>query len=292
MQRRRYVSPEEDSGRWDGFSFHDGDVVISSRSKHGTTWVQMIVLLLIHGSPELPAPLAELSPWLDHQVEPRDAVVTRLAAQPHRRVIKTHTPLDGLVLDPRAIFVVVARHPLDAAVSLYHQSANIDRDRLHRLTGAPRPAGDAVRPCAQAWLADWIDDDADPHGALDSLPGVLRHLSDAWIRRRGPNVVLVHYADLLADLDGQMRRLADLLHFSVDTDAWQDLVAAARFDSMRAHADRLVPDRLGVLRRPAAFFFEGTTGSGARSLTAAQLARYHRRAAALAPGDLLAWLHR
>ena len=36
----------------------------------------------------------------------------------------------------------------------------------------------------------------------------MRHLSDAWSRRGEPNVLLVRYEDLSADLEGQMRRLA------------------------------------------------------------------------------------
>ncbi len=95
MAPHRYSSPDEDSARWDDFAFRSGDIVVSTRSKHGTTWVQTILLLLIHQDPDLPAPLAELSPWLDHLIEPRDAVVARLEAQTHRRVIKTHTPLAG-----------------------------------------------------------------------------------------------------------------------------------------------------------------------------------------------------
>ena len=88
---RRYRSSDEDSARWDGFAFRDGDVVVSTRSKHGTTWVQHILLLFIHGDRRRTLPLVELSPWLDHLVEPRSAVVARLDAQDHRRVIKTHT---------------------------------------------------------------------------------------------------------------------------------------------------------------------------------------------------------
>ena len=42
------------------------------------------------------------------------------------------------------------------------------------------------------------------------------HLSDAWGRRHDPNVVLLHYDDLLADLDGAMRRLAAQLGIAVD----------------------------------------------------------------------------
>ena len=59
---RRYLSDEEDSDRWHRFPFRDGDVVVSTRSKSGTTWVQQICLLLLHGTPELSAPLADLSP--------------------------------------------------------------------------------------------------------------------------------------------------------------------------------------------------------------------------------------
>jgi hypothetical protein len=74
----RYQSPDEDSARWLGFPFRDGDIVISTRSKTGTTWVQTICALLIFQTPELPAPLAQLSPWLDHLIEPRDEVYARV----------------------------------------------------------------------------------------------------------------------------------------------------------------------------------------------------------------------
>src|ERR1700689_3665054 len=114
----RYQSAEEDSGRWLDFPFRAGDIVISTRSKTGTTWVQTICALLVFRTPELPAPLGRLSPWLDHLITPRDEVYARLAAQQHRRFIKTHTPLDGIPLDPRVTYIVTARHPLDTAVSL------------------------------------------------------------------------------------------------------------------------------------------------------------------------------
>src|SRR5262245_55463613 len=121
----RYVSPDEDSARWADFAFRDGDIVISTRTKSGTTWMQMICALLVFQTPDLPAPLVELSPWLDMLVEPRDDVVARLEAQRHRRFIKTHTPLDGVPIDDRATYIVVARHPLDMAISRYYHGDNI-----------------------------------------------------------------------------------------------------------------------------------------------------------------------
>jgi hypothetical protein len=287
----RYVSPDEDSARWEHFRFRDGDIVISTRSKSGTTWMQMICALLVFGSPDLPAPLPVLSPWLDHAIEPVEDVVRRLDAQQHRRFVKTHTPLDGIPVDERATYVVVARHPLDMAVSLYHQSDNIDRERLAELTGSParsRPP----RPVLHDWLVQWVDAEVSPQEQMDSLPGVMHHLSDAWARRDAGNVVLVHYDDLLADLDGEMRRLAERLGLTVPDHRWPALVEAASFARMRERADVLTPNPLGVLKDNRAFFRSGRSGAGREVLSAAELARYEERVAAAVPADLVAWLHR
>ena len=77
---------------------------------------------------------------------------------------------------------------------------------------------------------------------------MMRHLSDAWARRGEPNVLLVHYDDLSADLEGQMRWLAGQLGIAVPQQAWPALVRAATFESMRDSADTLVPDRPGSSR--------------------------------------------
>ncbi len=288
----RYRSSDEDSARWDGFNYRDGDLVISTRSKHGTTWMQTILLLLIHGAPPWPASLGDLSPWLDHLVAPHHAVMECLTAQRHRRVIKTHTPLDGLPLDPRATYVVVARHPLDAAVSLWHQGNNIDRDRLRDLTGAPAVASETPRPLLQDWLSAWIDRVADPVDEMDSLDGVMHHLSDAWARRQGANIVLVHFDDLRTDLLGQMRQLADQLRLAEAEQVTAELAAEASLDAMRERAAELAPNTQGILRDPRAFFREGRSGAGMTELNRAELDRYHERVAALAPPSLVSWLHR
>ena len=287
----RYQSPDEDSARWLGFPFRDGDIVISSRSKTGTTWVQMICALLIFQTPQLPAPLAQLSPWLDHLIAAPEQVYARLAAQDHRRFIKTHTPLDGIPLDPRATYIVTARHPLDMAVSLYHQGDNIDRARLRQLTdGVPEPTTPPLRQPLHEWLLEWIVNDADPREHLDSLPGVMWHLSDAWARRHKPNVSLVHYDNLSADLEGQMRWLAGQFGIAVPEQAWPSLVQAATFENMAARADALVP-AAGILKSNAAFFRRGTSGEGRQILSDEEVAAYYARAAQLAPADMLIWLH-
>lgn len=254
----------------------------------------MICALLVFQTPKLPAPLSHLSPWLDWLVLPKDEVYAALSAQQHRRFIKTHTPLDGIPLDPRVTYIVVARHPLDMAVSLYHHSDNLDRERIRRLTGQPRsnPSAAAPRPARREWLLSWIDREVEPHEELDSLPGAMWHLCDAWGRRGEPNVILAHYDDLSADLEQEMRHLAGRLGIAVPERAWPQLVQPARFEEMRKRAEELVPDPSGVIKNKHAFFRQGTSGSGRQLLTDAELARYGARAAELAPPDLLTWLHR
>ena len=117
------------------------------------------------------------------------------------------------------------------------------------------------------------------------------HLSDAWARRDAPNVILVRYEDLMADLDGQMRRLAGELGIDPPAPIWPELVEAATFTRMRERAADLAPDRGGIMKDRTAFFRRGAPGGGADSLDAGDVARYHARARQLAAPDLLAWLH-
>ena len=270
----------------------------------------MICALLIFGKPELPASLCKLSPWLDWLITPREQVLARLDAQQHRRFIKTHTPLNGLPLDRRVTYIVVGRHPLDMAVSLYHQSNNINRDRVRELTGLCGPEDvRKPRPGLHDWLVSWIESQDRPEEQLDSLPGVMWHLSDAWARRTNPTpeerdgaersrtdvrppVLLVHYDDLSADLDAEMRRLAGLLGITVSQQVWPELVRAATFEQMRARAATEAPDPGGILKDPAAFFRRGCSGAGHEELLPLELARYYKRAAQLAPPGLFDWLHR
>jgi aryl sulfotransferase len=89
-----------------------------------------------------------------------------------------------------------------------------------------------------------------------------------------------------------MSRLAEQLSIEVDSDTLQALAEAARFDRMRSRAERFVPDRLGVIKDPAAFFRQGLSGEGRLLARPDDLAVYEARAAALAPPDLLDWLDR
>lgn len=285
--------------------------------------MQMICALLIFQTPDLPDPLWSLSPWLDSPTLPQDRVYAQLAGQRHRRFIKTHTPLNEIPSDPRVTYIVTARHPLDAFVSLYYQDSMFGPPPVPPPgqpwafrppgpggpppwppgppPGPPRPpgplAGPPPRPPApevsrerlHEALVEWIGSADD---SPRSLPGAMRYLSDAWARRGEPNVVLVHYDDLLADLEGQMRWLAGRLGIAVPEQSWPVLGGAATFKRMRNRGDIHPLPPSGIAPDATFFFRRGTSGAGREILSDEELAHYYARAAQLAPPDLFEWLHR
>ena len=106
-----------DSRQWDDYKPREGDIVIATAPKTGTTWTQHIVNLLVFQSPE-PRPLFELSPWIDCRfMMPIEAMLTTIEAQQHRRFMKSHLPLDALPMYEEVRYIHVARAGLDACMS-------------------------------------------------------------------------------------------------------------------------------------------------------------------------------
>jgi hypothetical protein len=296
--RTRYRSIIADSGRWDGFAFRPGDVVISTPPKCGTTWTQMLCALLIFDGPAFPAPLDEVSPWLDMCNCPLSEVTAALAAQSHRRFIKTHTPLDGLPLHADVTYLVVGRDPRDVAISREHHAANLDFAHFLELRAAavgnedlaelpPRrvPSEDPVERF-RTFVADETD------GGQTTLASVLRHLDTGWQRRRDANVALFHYADLTADLPGELLRLAGVLGIPCSVERARELAAEASLARMRERSADVAPNAShGIWKDVRAFFRSGGSGEWRDRLSAADLAAYEARVAHLVAPDLAAWAH-
>jgi hypothetical protein len=106
-----------------------------------------------------------------------------------------------------------------------------------------------------------------------------------------PNFHFTHYADLTADLDGEMRRLSAFLGVPVDEDVWPKLVAAASFSAMKAHADEAAPGaHLGEWRSNDAFFRRARMGEWPSVLSAESQALYDKLYGARLDPALKLWL--
>jgi len=255
--------------------------------------------LLILQDPDFDVPLDQLSPWLDMQIQPVDAVFAQLSAQRHRRFIKTHTPLDGLPWDPRVTYIGVGRDPREIALSWDAHRANMDMDALLARRAAAvgnddlaelLPNGMPVAPDdARQRFWDWMD--APLGHPLPCLRGTIAHLDGLWRARSLPNVVLLHYTPLTGDPLGQLRTLAGRLGIGVPEEQLPVLAAAAGFDRMRSRAQRLAPAADSGIWRDTTAFFHGGSGRWRELLDAADLDRYERTIAALTTPELSAWVH-
>jgi aryl sulfotransferase len=294
---REYLSDSADSRRWNDFPFREGDVVITTPPKCGTTWTQMLVALLVFDGPDLPAPLTVLSPWLDNELTPAGTIDDRLARQEHRRFIKTHVPLDGLPLDARAYYVVVGRDPRDAYLSFADHGAAANDEHwdaaLIQVLGPDEMERRAALNPVPETFAEAIEL---PRGNCHTRvhpAHVLHHLDDAWEHRNDPNVTLLHYADLSAGTADSLVRLARELDFDMSPVRCKELAGYASLAEMRGRATDLAPEvDHGAWHDPAKFFATGRMGAWRDAFSEADLTRYEARAFELYPDEeFLSWAH-
>lgn len=275
-----------DSTRWNGFVFRDDDVVIATYGKAGTTWVQQIVAQLIFAGRD--APVGELSPWLEFPMFPKDAVLGSLAAQTHRRFIKTHLPIDALVFSPRAKYIYVGRDGRDVLWS-YHA--------FHLGFKAPPPQvmevfrsqglepSPPANPDVRQYYHDWLDKDGYPFEPF------FAHVQGWWDIRHLPNVLLLHYNDLKANMAKEIRRVADFLGISLRAEHWPTVIEHCTFDYMKRRAESVAP--LGAANLEGgrtSFFHKGTNGRWRDVLTAAESKKYEDLAAQKLTPDCARWL--
>lgn len=293
VRTRRYDTPIFDSARWDGFRVRPGDIVVCTPVKSGTTWTQMLCAILVHRSPVFPQPLTRLSRWLDRHREPIEEVLAAYEAQPHRRIVKTHTPLDGLPYFPEAFYVFCGRDPRDVFFS------GVD----HMANGSEETVQDARQ---RAGVPDDVEFPTDPNltfpmwltvgaaeGLEDGFPmgSVMSLTQTYWRFRHLPNFHFLHYADLTADLDGELRRLARFLGAPIDEARWAEWLHAASFEAMRERADELAPGaHFAEWRSNGDFFRRARRGEWREFLSAENQALYETLASERLGPRLKAWL--
>ena len=289
---RRYETATQDSIRWEAYRPREGDIIVSTAPKCGTTWTQMLCALLLHG-PTLPAPLSRISPEFDRLAVPVEVLMDELDAQAGPRIIKTHTPLDGLPYFAEVRYLHCARDPRDAFLSMVDNMRNLSavamaavRERLSLPETFAFPTDpNAFFPVWMTTPVHYWTEDGFPTGS------VFHAARAAWACRRQPNLHLLHYRDLRLDLAGEMRRLADFLGMGMAPDDWPALLEAASFPAMRARADEFAPGaHLGDWTSNHAFFKCARLGEWCEVLTPENQALYEALAPERVPPPLRAWL--
>jgi aryl sulfotransferase len=283
-----------DSRLWDAYRPRPGDVVVATYPKCGTTWTQRIVSALIFQSPE-PKPMS-LSPWIDSRfISDPVETQTRIEAQTHRRYLKSHLPFDALPNHAHVKYIHVARDGLDAMMSWYnHQTKYKRMDLLDRAGLAdetvarpyPRPSENP-----RDFFHDWMGLNGEGRVGDVSAEAFFDTEGTYWVARRAPNMLLVHYNDLSANLDAEMRRIANFLEIETPPTLWPQLVHAATFEQMQQDGEALMPMAKFAWDGGAKdFIYAGKNERWRDVLTEEDIALYRERAARELDPALNDWL--
>ena len=286
QRSRVYDTHNLNSPCWDAFKARAGDVIIATALKAGTTWMQTIVGNLIFQDQPMPAPLWELTPWLDSRGGTLEEKLACIEAQTHRRFLKTHLPLDALPYFPEVQYIYVGRDGRDVFMSLWNHYRHLKPDVIAWLKYPPCPKD--IHEFFKLWISkSWYawEHDGFPFWSL------FYHLQSWWAYRHLPNLHFVHFNDLLNDLEGQMHIIARYLNIEVNKALWPELVDKATFKTMKAHAESVVPGAGDFLVGGAQRFLnKGTNGRWKGVLTQEELAQYEASATSQLSPACKRWL--
>jgi len=274
-----------DSTRWNDFTFRDDDIVIATWSKSGTTWTQQIVSQLVLDGDPLVFGQA-VSPWIDFQLQAGQSEMA--VAQTHRRFLKTHLPIDALVFSPRAKYIYVGRDARDIIWSFHHHLSIFTPYARARTAETAALTGDMAPPAGvpdvRTFYNGFLDHDA------QSPTSLFANVRGWWEARALPNVLLVHYANLKADLPGEMRRIARFLDIAIDEKKFPDMLLHCSLSHMKARGSE--DEWLAKMFDGGGgnFVNQGTNGRWRDTLSPAEVARADEIAAQRLTPDCARWL--
>ena len=284
-----------DSTRWTAYKHRPGDIIISTSYKTGTTWMQTIVANLLYQDGVFPAPVSVMSPWLDMAIPPLDQVSAGLEAQTSRRFIKSHLPLDGLPYFDTARYIMVGRDVRDVFMSMWNhhmgyseQSKAMFQQRAAAL-GCEFPTEfadihDLWRVFIEKSPFEW-ESSGFPYWSH------LHHAQTWWDFRHLPNILLVHYTDLLEDPERQIRRIAKHLDIEIQEQQLPGILERISFNGMKENFSCIMPEADQFWSGgKATFMNKGVNGRWPGVLTEAELDQCRAAVAREVTPDCAAWL--
>jgi aryl sulfotransferase len=244
--------------------------------------MQTIVANLLWPHGNFPGPIVNgICPWIEAKFMPAEAMHAMLAAQTHRRAMKSHTPADGIPWFDDAKYITVARDGRDAFMSWCNHVA---RMKMTTLLNAQAEKDGVAKISTfdgdyRRFFYQWLDE----NNFFDVV-------ASYWARRDQKNLLFVHYNDLKADLAGGMRRVAAFLDIALDATAWPAVVERCTFEGMRRADTRIGNFEMAFEGGIEGFLFKGTNGRWRDVLGPDELAAYQRRIEAALPSDAVRWL--
>ena len=239
------------------FGESNSDIYISTFSKSGTTWMQLILYQLTTGGEMDFDHLFDVSPWVWYssirQVAP--------AQTPLPRLLKSHDDYLRFKKGRRGRFIFVTRDGRDVCVSLYHHRRNFK--------GFKGSFNEHFEEFLNGTQYNWFE-----------------HTRRWMENESGLPIIYIRFEDLKQCFEKTVRGLAQSLSLPVSDEIIQRTIEHCSFRSMKKHELQLGPRNShfsgieGVpyhVKNPDQFIRRGEVGEGLMVLSDDQLTAYGER---------------
>jgi len=216
------------------------DVVISPFAKCGTTWVQQIVHgLRTRGAMDFDE-ITAVVPWLELAYDMGIDPQASHSAQP--RAFKSHLPWDQIRKGGR--YICVIRDPRDALVSMYR--------------------------FFEGWFFEAGAISIDTFAAGEYLARTAprsywHHLASWWPQRVRPDVLLLCFEDMKADLQRSVAQIAAFMGIALDRELENIVMEQSSIEFMRRHGSQFDDHLVREARDGACGIPEGAGTSKVRA---------------------------
>ncbi|MDZ7268841.1 MAG: sulfotransferase domain-containing protein [candidate division KSB1 bacterium] len=232
------------------------DIFLVTYPRSGTTWLQMMLYqLTTDGDMNIPH-IAQCIPWFERLGQTGKNV----EALPAPRIFKTHLFWRHLWWTiPRGAgrYIYLVRDGRDVAVSYYH----FYKSHLHFHGDFSAFFDLFLRGRVQ--YGSWF-----------------KHVAGWATQKHQPNVLWLRYEDLLADLEGNLRRIADFCGLTIAPERWPGILERCSFAFMKQHEikfDHAVELLWENGMMPGSFLRKGQKMAWKDLLTPAQQAAFEKK---------------
>jgi aryl sulfotransferase len=245
---------------WDTVRPRKDDIIIVSCYKSGTTLTQQIVNLLINGEREFES-MRSISPWIDSGLHaPRPDQVEAL---PSPRFLKSHLPFEALPYHPEWRYIYLVRDGRDVCLSLFDHCKDMQTEGHRDRAGNPIDNGPDDFP---SFWDQWLETGRPRWSFFENI-------QSWWKVKHLPNILLIHYNDLVHHKPDAVRRIAGFLGLE-----WSPAVGelVCRCSSLEHMKQLEMSGRFGanVVTTKATFINKGVNGRWQGLLSDRQVERY------------------
>jgi aryl sulfotransferase len=178
-------------------------------------------------------------------------------------------------------------------MSLWNHHSNYkDHDAINQIPGRVGPpfppCPDHIRDFWQQWITQgWVDWETEGYPYWSNM----RHAQTWWNFKHLPNILFVHFNDLLSNLKGEIECIADFLDIPLSDEVLAGIAEAVAFENTKQKAETLLPHAEHIWAGGAKTFFnQGTNGRWRDVLTAEDLELYQAAVTRELTPDCAHWL--